>query len=122
MNSVSQHSINLKSNNTLSAEVIKPEVTKAVYVFAHGAGAGMNHAFMKSLSDELATKGIATLRYNFLYVEQGKKRPDFPVVAQQAVAAAIDKTRQLFPNVPIFARGKSFGGRMTSKYLSALSE
>ncbi len=119
MSSITQHSITLKSNDTLSAEAIKPEVTKAVYVFAHGAGAGMNHAFMKSLSEELATFGIATLRYNFLYMEQKKKRPDFPVVAHHAVAAAIDKTHRLFPNVPLFAGGKSFGGRMTSQYLSA---
>ncbi|MBP9925867.1 MAG: alpha/beta fold hydrolase [Cyclobacteriaceae bacterium] len=119
MNSISPHSLTLKSNDTLSAEAITPEVTKAVYVFAHGAGAGMNHAFMKSLSEELATFGIATLRYNFLYMEQKKKRPDFPAVAHLAIAAAIDKTRQLFPNVPLFAGGKSFGGRMTSQYLSA---
>jgi predicted alpha/beta-hydrolase family hydrolase len=119
MNSVSQHSINLKSNDTLSAEVITPEAIKSVYVFAHGAGAGMNHAFMKSLSEELAIVGVATLRYNFLYMEQKKKRPDFPAVAHQAVAAAIDKARQLFPNVPLFVGGKSFGGRMTSQYLSS---
>jgi uncharacterized protein len=119
MNSISQHSITLKSNVTVSVEVITPETTKAVYVFAHGAGAGMNHTFMKSLSEELATFGIATFRYNFLYMEQKKKRPDFPALAHQAIAAAIDKTCQLFPNVPLFAGGKSFGGRMTSQYLSA---
>jgi len=119
MNIISQHSITLKSNVTVSVEVITPETTKAVYVFAHGAGAGMNHAFMKSLSEELATFGIATFRYNFLYMEQKKKRPDFPALAHQAIAAAIDKTCQLFPNVPLFAGGKSFGGRMTSQYLSA---
>ena len=119
MNSISPHSLTLKSHDTLSAEAITPEVTKAVYVFAHGAGAGMNHAFMKSLSEELATFGIATLRYNFLYMEQKKKRSDFPALAHQAIAAAIDKTCQLFPNVPLFAGGKSFGGRMTSQYLSA---
>lgn len=121
MNIISQHSLTLKSNDSLSAEVIKPEVTKAVYVFAHGAGAGMNHSFMKGLSEELATFGIATLRYNFLYMEQKKKRPDFPTVAHLAIAAAIDKTRQLFPSVPLFAGGKSFGGRMTSQYLAAHS-
>lgn len=77
MNIISQHSLTLKSNDSLSAEVIKPEVTKAVYVFAHGAGAGMNHSFMKGLSEELATFGIATLRYNFLYMEQKEKTSRF---------------------------------------------
>lgn len=79
----------------------------------------MNHPFMKELSTELANYGIATLRYNFLYMEQKKKRPDFPAVAHQAVAAAIGKAHELFPTAPIFAGGKSFGGRMTSQYLSA---
>lgn len=79
----------------------------------------MNHPFMKGLSAELANHGVASLRYNFLYMEQKKKRPDSPVVAQQAVAAAIGKAHELFPSTPIFAGGKSFGGRMTSQYLSA---
>ncbi len=79
----------------------------------------MNHPFMKELSTELANHGIATLRYNFLYMEQKKKRPDFPAVAHQAVAAAISKAHELFPAIPLFAGGKSFGGRMTSQYLSA---
>lgn len=79
----------------------------------------MNHPFMKELSAEVANLGIATLRYNFLYMEQKKKRPDFPVIAHQAVAAALDKAYELFPTTPLFAGGKSFGGRMTSQYLSA---
>lgn len=111
--------IQLNSSDTISAEAIIPDLLKAIFVFAHGAGAGMNHAFMKELSTELANNGIATLRYNFLFMEQKKKRPDFPVVAHQAVAAAITKAYELYPNVPIFAGGKSFGGRMTSQYLSA---
>lgn len=122
MSSSALHSITLLSKETLSAEVITPEMPKAVYVFAHGAGAGMQHPFMKSLSEELATRGIASLRYNFLYMEQKKKRPDFPAVAHQAVAAAIDKARQLFPDIPLVAGGKSFGGRMTSQYLSGHPE
>lgn len=103
----------------MSAETTSFGNPKAIFVFAHGAGAGMNHPFMKELSTELANHGVATLRYNFLYMEQKKKRPDFPVVAHQAVAAAIDKAHELFPTAQIFAGGKSFGGRMTSQYLSA---
>ncbi len=111
--------IQLNSSDTISAEAIIPDLPKAIFVFAHGAGAGMNHAFMKELSTELANHGIATLRYNFLFMEQKKKRPDFPAVAHQAVVAAITKAYELYPNVPIIAGGKSFGGRMTSQYLSA---
>lgn len=106
------------SNSTISAEIYAPEKPKAIYVFAHGAGANMQHTFMKELSAELANCNIATLRYNFLYMEQKKKRPDFPAVAHQAVAAAITKVHELFPHVPVFAGGKSFGGRMTSQYLA----
>lgn len=109
----------LPGGETLSAETTSSGNPKAIFVFAHGAGAGMNHPFMKELSTELANHGIATLRYNFLYMEQKKKRPDFPAVAHQAVAAAIGKAYELFPTTPIFAGGKSFGGRMTSQYLSA---
>lgn len=110
--------ISLPSGNLISAEVYSEENAKAIYVFAHGAGTNMHHAFMKELAAELANHQIATLRYNFLYSEQKKKRPDFPAVAHQAVAAAIAKAHELFAKVPLVARGKSFGGRMTSQYLS----
>jgi len=108
-----------KSLGSVSAEVIEGPHTKAVFALAHGAGAGMNHSFMISLAQALAALGIATLRYNFPYVEQKKKLPDPPAVAHKAVAAALEKTRELFPQVPLFAAGKSFGGRMSSQYLSA---
>jgi uncharacterized protein len=108
----------LPGGETLSAEITSSENPKAVFVFAHGAGAGMNHPFMKELSTELANLRIATFRFNFLYMEQKKKRPDFPVVAHQAVAAALRKAHEVFPGVPLIAGGKSFGGRMTSQYLS----
>jgi len=111
--------LKLSSGESISAEVVSPEKPKAIFVFAHGAGAGMQHAFMKTLSHELALLNIATLRYNFLYMELKKKRPDFPAVAHKAVEAAITKGAELFPRVPLFAGGKSFGGRMTSQYLSA---
>lgn len=119
MLAIQSTTILLAGGETLSAETTSSGNPKAIFVFAHGAGAGMNHPFMKELSTELANLGIATLRYNFLYMEQKKKRPDFPSVAHQAVAAAIAKAYELFPTAPIFAGGKSFGGRMTSQYLSA---
>lgn len=115
---VSNFSITLSSGDMISAECYLPNEAIAMFVLAHGAGAGMNHAFMKSLSQELANLNIATFRYNFLYMEQKKKRPDFPAVAHQAVAAALLKAHELYPTLPVFAGGKSFGGRMTSQYLS----
>lgn len=114
---ITQHTLATKSGN-VSAEVYEPNAPKALFVLAHGAGAGMHHPFMKALSTELANLGIATLRYNFLYMEQKKKRPDFPAVAHLAVAAAVEKAHALFPSLPILAGGKSFGGRMTSQYLA----
>jgi len=110
--------IELDSGNVISAESYTLYGPKAVFVFAHGAGAGMNHSFMKELSGELAGHNIATLRYNFLYMEHRKKRPDFPAVAHKAVEAAIKRTRENFPNIPLLVGGKSFGGRMTSQVLS----
>ncbi len=110
--------INIDENNLVSAEIYLPEETKAVFIFAHGAGAGMHHSFMKDLSNALAYYNMATLRFNFLYMEQGKKRPDFPAVAHKAISAAISKALALFPTLPLFVGGKSFGGRMTSQFLS----
>lgn len=120
MNPFEVHSFTLSAtkSETITAELYKPAAAKCVYVLAHGAGANMHHAFMKELAAELAPWRIATLRYNFLYTEQKKKRPDFPAVAHQAVAAAIEKAHALFPALPVIAGGKSFGGRMTSQFLS----
>ncbi len=109
----------MDSSQDVSAEILMPEEAKAIYVFAHGAGAGMNHTFMVELAQTLTQFRIATLRYNFLYMEQKKKRPDFPPVAHKAVAAAMQKAKELFPDLPLYAGGKSFGGRMTSQYLSS---
>lgn len=86
---------------------------------AHGAGAGMNHSFMTTLSQLLSETGIATMRFNFPFAENKKGRPDTPAVAHQTIEAAIFKAQELFPKLPLFAGGKSFGGRMTSQYLSA---
>ena len=87
----------------------------AGYVFAHGAGAGMEHGFMASFANGLAERGIATLRYQFPYMEQGSKRPDAPKAAHAAVRAAVAQAVQLLPGLPLFAGGKSYGGRMTSQ-------
>lgn len=86
---------------------------------AHGAGAGMHHSFMVTLAQSLAEEGIATLRFNFPFTENKKGRPDSPAVAHQTIEAVILKAQKLFPKLPLFAAGKSFGGRMTSQYLAA---
>ena len=91
---------------------------RAILTLAHGAGAGMNHSFMTSLSHGLADEGIGTVRFNFPFMEQKKKRVDSPTVAHKTVEAATYKAHELFPTVPLFVSGKSFGGRMSSQYLS----
>lgn len=107
-----------ESIGSVSAELMQPDNMHAMFTFAHGAGAGMNHKFMIELSEALSAEGIGTLRFNFPYMEQKKKRPDVPTVAHAAVEAALQHAHQLFPNVPIFASGKSFGGRMSSQWLA----
>jgi uncharacterized protein len=92
-----------------------PPQARACYVLAHGAGAGMKHPFMAAVAAELAQRGIATLRYQFPYMERGGKRPDPPPVAHATVRAAVNTAQQLLPNTPLIAGGKSFGGRMTSQ-------
>lgn len=116
--SIASHTIPVDANQSISAESYVPASPKAIFVFAHGAGAGMHHSFMKELSAALAEHGMATLRYQFLYMEQHKKRPDVPAVAHRAVEAAINKAIAILPNVPLLVGGKSFGGRMTSQFLS----
>ena len=103
----------------MSAEIIGPENAKAIMTLAHGAGAGMNHEFMVTLAQSLAGENIATMRFNFPFTENKKGRPDTPAVAHQTIAAAIDKAKKSFPTLPLFVAGKSFGGRMTSQYMSA---
>ncbi len=96
-----------------------PARPRACYVLAHGAGAGMAHPFMAAAAAGLAARGIATLRYQFPYMEAGGKRPDPPKVAQAAVRAAVAAAARALPNLPLFAGGKSFGGRMTSQAQAA---
>jgi predicted alpha/beta-hydrolase family hydrolase len=88
---------------------------RACFVFAHGAGAGMTHPFVEAVAVGLAERGIATLRYQFPYMEQGGKRPDPPKIAHEAVRAAASEAARLLPATPLVAGGKSFGARMTAQ-------
>ena len=99
----------------LAALLDLPPQPLACYVLAHGAGAGMTHAFMAAVATGLAGRGVATLRYNFPSMQRGSKRPDTPKVAHAAVRAAVAEAARRLPGVPLFAGGKSFGGRMTSQ-------
>jgi predicted alpha/beta-hydrolase family hydrolase len=108
-------SLDLPSGGSTSALLLLPAKPEACYVFAHDAGAGMDHAFMAAIAQGLAERGIATLRFNFAFMEQGSKRPDSPAVAQAAIRAAVAQAAQRLPGVPLFAGGKSFGGRMTTQ-------
>lgn len=99
----------------VSGLLAAPPLARACYVLAHGAGAGMTHPFMAAVADELAARGIATLRYQFPYMEAGGKRPDPPKIAHAAVRAAVAAAARLLPDLPLIAGGKSFGGRMTSQ-------
>jgi uncharacterized protein len=98
----------------VSALLLRPDDAWAVYVLAHGAGAGMRHRFMEDIAGALAARGIATLRYQFPYVEHGSRRPDPPGVLEATVRAAIARALELEPALPLVAGGKSMGGRMTS--------
>src|ERR1700730_13540929 len=105
----------------VSAECISPAKPLCIMTLAHGAGAAMNHPFMVTIANALADLNIATLRFNFPFMEHKKGRPDSPAVAHQTIAAAIEKARELLPDLPLFVSGKSFGGRMSSQYLSMQS-
>jgi uncharacterized protein len=115
-------SLSLKISPSLGSVSVKcmiPEKATCIMTLAHGAGAGMDHSFMVTLSQLLSEQGIVTVRFNFPFVENKKGRPDTPAVAHQTIAAAIAKAKKSFPGLPLFVGGKSFGGRMTSQYLSA---
>jgi predicted alpha/beta-hydrolase family hydrolase len=100
---------------SVSALLRLPAQARAGYVFAHGAGAGMEHTFMAAFANGLAERGVATLRYQFPYMERGSRRTDAPKVAHAAVRAAVAEAALRFGGLPLFAGGKSFGGRMTSQ-------
>jgi predicted alpha/beta-hydrolase family hydrolase len=107
-----------ESIGSVSGIIMEPAKPKCMIVLAHGAGAGMNHQFMETLSKTLAEAGIGTLRFNFPFTENGKKRPDPPAVAEKTISVVWEKASELFAGIPLIAAGKSFGGRMSSHVLS----
>jgi uncharacterized protein len=110
-----QLSIDLGHGGSVSALLVRPQAARACYVLAHGAGAGMTHRFMEEVTSGLADRDIATLRYQFPYMEKGSRRPDAPAVAHAAVRAAVAEAALRCASLPLVAGGKSFGGRMTSQ-------
>ncbi len=99
----------------VSALLMAPARPRALYVLAHGAGAGMRHPFMEAIARRLAAQGIGTLRYQFPYAEQGERRPDPEPVLLATVGAAVAAGREVAGGLPLLAGGKSMGGRMTSR-------
>jgi len=107
--------IEVGASGAVSALLTAPANAHAAYVLAHGAGAGMRHPFMAAVASGLAERGVATLRFQFPSMERGSRRTDPPHVAHAAVRAAVSQANRIWPGLPLFAGGKSFGGRMTSQ-------
>lgn len=107
--------LRVSESQTVSGLLIQPPKASACYVFAHSAGAGMTHASMSTLAEGFAALGIATLRYQFPYMERGSKRPDAPALCHATVRTAVEAARDRMPSLPLIAGGRSFGGRMTSQ-------
>lgn len=110
-----QLDFDIGTGTRVSALLRRPDAARALYVLAHGAGAGMRHAFLETMATALAEHDIATLRYQFPYAERGKRRPDPPHIAERTVRAAVEAAHGAAPGLPIVAGGKSFGGRVTSQ-------
>jgi predicted alpha/beta-hydrolase family hydrolase len=117
MSVISPQPLKLKVDgaNDVSALLLRPLAARACFVFAHGAGAGMTHPFMEQVATSLCDRGIATLRYQFPYMEKASRRPDAPAIAHAAVRAAVEEAARCAPGLALVAGGKSFGGRMTSQ-------
>src|SRR5438874_9967241 len=115
MSAAQELKITVGTTGVVSALLVRPEKARACFVFAHGAGAGMRHASMEAIASGLAERGVATLRYQFPYMEKGSKRPDPPAVAQATVRAAVAEAGVRCTGLTLIAGGKSFGGRMTSQ-------
>lgn len=107
-----------ESIGEISAEWTKASQSIATLTLAHGAGAGMNHPFMVGLAHELAKLNVSTLRFNFPFIENKKRRPDVPAIAHKTIEAAVKEARALTPHASLFLAGKSFGGRMSSQFLA----
>jgi uncharacterized protein len=112
-------SVAVDDQRQVSGILLAPSEARVCYVLAHGAGAGMAHPFMAAIANGLAERGIATLRYQFPYMEQRSKRPDNPKVAEATVRAAVLEASKLVPTLALVAGGKSFGGRMASQAQAA---
>jgi uncharacterized protein len=108
-------SITVGSGIAVSAIATLPDAASACLVFAHGAGAGMDHPYIVAVCEGLAARSMATLRYQFPYMEKGSRRPDAPPLCHKTVAAAVAAAHERLPGLPLFAGGKSFGARMTSQ-------
>jgi uncharacterized protein len=113
--SVRPLAIATENATSICAILTWPVHARACFVFAHGAGAGMTHPFMEKAAAGLGERGVATLRYQFPYMEKGSKRPDPPSLAHATVRAAVAEAARCAPGLPLIAGGKSFGGRMTSQ-------
>ena len=107
--------VSIEGRREVSALLLTPAKPKQLLVLGHGAGAGMNHPFMEKLADELAAVNVATFRYQFPYMEEQRRVPDSPAVLTAPVAAAVRTAHDTAPKLPLFAGGKSMGGRMTSQ-------
>ena len=107
-----------ESIGDVSALSLIPADVKAIIVLAHGAGAGMTHPFMEKLSQNLLAYSIGTIRYNFPYIEKKKKIPDVPAVAEKTVGSMLAQVLEIHEGIPVFLGGKSFGGRMSSQFIS----
>ncbi|HEX9471766.1 MAG TPA: alpha/beta family hydrolase, partial [Bradyrhizobium sp.] len=121
MNAVGPQKLKLKVDGAddVSALLLRPPAARACFVFAHGAGAGMTHQSMETVAAGLCDRGVATLRYQFPYMENGSRRPDPPVIAHAAVRAAVAEAARCCPGLALIAGGRSFGGRMTSQAQAA---
>ena len=108
-------SLTVSPDTAVSALAIIPPAAASCLVFAHGAGAGMNHPYIAAVCAGLGARGMATLRYQFPYMEKGSGRPDPPALCHKTVKSAVGAAHDLMPALPLFAGGKSFGGRMTSQ-------
>jgi uncharacterized protein len=107
--------IGVGANHSVSGLFDRPDAARAVFVMAHGAGAGMEHPSMEAVAAGLAQRGIATLRYQFPYMERKSRRPDPPAICHATVRAAVAEAARLAPELPLIAGGRSFGGRMISQ-------
>jgi predicted alpha/beta-hydrolase family hydrolase len=109
--------LRLKINDTIgevSGFLLRPPAAWLLYVMAHGAGAGMRHRFLEAVSAALAAQGVATFRFQFPYIEAGRRRPDPPAILEETVRAAVKRVEDIVPELPVIAGGKSLGGRMSS--------